>query len=149
MKAREIMSGDVRVVTPEDTITHAAQVMRDADVGLLPIVRSLNERVLEGVITDRDIAVRHVTNQCEGCTVAQHMTAGRIEAVRPDDDVHDVMGRMRHEKIRRMPVVDAHHQVIGIIAQADIARQVGPQEPKQVERLLEEISEPVHLPTSV
>ena len=149
MKAREIMSEDVRVVTPDEPLTHAAQLMRDADVGLLPVVRSLTERVLEGVITDRDITVRHVTNQCGGCTVAQHMTAGRIEAVRPDDDVHDVIGRMRHDKVRRMPVIDAHHRVVGIVAQADIARRIGPQEPRQVERLLEDVSEPAHLPASV
>lgn len=144
MKARQIMTEAPQVVTPDEPLTRAAQLMDSFGVGLVPVVRDRRSMRLAGVITDRDIAIRHVARgHGADCTVQQHMTEGGIAAVRPEDDVHDVMGRMAHEKLRRLPVVDAEHRLVGIIAQADIARGVGRVEPERVEKMLEEVSQPV------
>ena len=62
MKAHEIMTSKPEVVTPQDSIARAAQIMRDRDVGLVPVVRDASSMMLEGVITDRDLAVRHVAD---------------------------------------------------------------------------------------
>jgi CBS domain-containing protein len=142
MKAREIMTSDPQVVTPEDTITRAAQIMRESDVGIVPVVDDASSRRLRGVITDRDIAVRHVADSHgEDCRVRDHMS-GRLMKARPDDDVTQVLDTMQREQVRRMPVVGDDDRLIGIIAQADIAMDVGPDRPRDVQQTVEEISRP-------
>ena len=144
MRARDIMTTKLHVVMPDEPITAAAAIMADYDVGLVPVVRDFENMQLEGVITDRDIAVRHVApRHGEGCMVRDHMTEEHLDVVRAGDHVHDVIGRMRHDQLRRVLVIDADRRLVGIIAQADIARRVGPKEPILVEQLLEEVSEPV------
>lgn len=140
MKAREIMTPEPRVVAPDDTVSEAARIMRELDVGIVPVVDGERGR-LRGVITDRDIAIRHVADRHAGdCRVSEHMSE-RVTSVRPEDDVDDVMRRMQSEQVRRIPVVDGD-RLVGIIAQADIAVDVGPREPVKVEKTLERISEP-------
>lgn len=142
MKAREIMTPDPRVVTPDETLSAAAQIMRELDVGIVPVVNDMNGRTLRGVITDRDIAVRHVAEKHgDDCRVGDHMSDNVVK-VGPDDDVDDVMQRMGSDQLRRIPVVEDDGRVIGIIAQADVALDVGNRRPGEVERTLQRVSEP-------
>jgi CBS domain-containing protein len=121
MKARDIMTSNVECVTREDSLSRAAQLMRDADVGAIPVVEDRGSMRLLGVITDRDIAVRHVAgDNADDCTVGDHMTSGRIFTVSPDDDMDTVMRTMKTEQVRRVPVCEGD-RLVGIIAQADIA----------------------------
>jgi IMP dehydrogenase len=138
------MTTKLHVVMPDEPITAAAAIMADYNIGLVPVVGDFENMHLEGVITDRDIAVRHVApRHGEGCVVRDHMTKHHLDVVRASDHVHDVIGRMRHDQLRRVLVIDANRRLVGIIAQADIARRVGPIEPVLVEQLLEAISDPV------
>jgi CBS domain-containing protein len=122
MKAREIMTSSPEVVTPQDPISRAAQIMRDKDIGLVPVVRDSSSMMLEGVITDRDVAVRHVADGCtQDCNVGSHMSKGKISAVADSDDVDTVMATMERAEVRRVPVTDRTGKLVGIIAQADIA----------------------------
>ena len=122
MKAHEIMTSKPEVVTPNDPISRAAQIMRDKDVGLVPVVRDISSMVLEGVITDRDMAVRHVADgHTNDCSVASHMSRERISAVDQSDDVQTVLATMERAEVRRVPVTDKGGKLVGIIAQADIA----------------------------
>lgn len=142
MQAREIMTKDPQTLTPEATVTDAARIMRELDVGIVPVVRNGSDRQLEGVITDRDIAVRHVAeHHGNDCRVGDHMSSD-IATARPDDDVDRVMERMRDAKVRRMPVVEEGGKLVGIIAQADLSVKTGPGKTEAVERMVEEISEP-------
>lgn len=143
MKAREIMTPDPDIVTPDESIARAAQLMRDLDVGIIPVVDDRSGMHLQGVITDRDIAVRHVAegHQAE-CLVGDHMTADRLDCVEPDADADQVMEAMRRDQVRRIPVVEDGDRLVGIIAQADLAVEEGPQQPKEVAKTLERISEP-------
>ncbi len=137
MRVRDIMTGDPRSVRPEDTVKDAARVMRDGDFGAVPVID--REKHLSGIITDRDIAVRCVAEGHDGsCTVAEHMTR-QTRTVRSDDDVDRAMEVMRAERVRRVPVVD-DERVVGIVAQADLARQV--RDEGAVEATVEKISEP-------
>jgi CBS domain-containing protein len=148
MKARDLMTPNPECVLPNEEISSAAEIMARLDVGIVPVVDDFTTLRLRGVITDRDIAVRHVANRhTNGCLVKDHMTSGKIDVVHPDADAHDVLGRMAHDQVRRLPVVDDDHRLVGIIAQADVARRLGPSEPKQVEQMLERISEPAHRPS--
>ncbi len=121
MKARDIMTPDPEVVTPEQSISCAAQIMRDCDVGVVPVVNN-DGRTLIGLITDRDIAVRHVADGHAGdCTVGAHMTCDDIETVDADDDSEMVLDAMKRREVRRIPVTNANGRLLGVIAQADIA----------------------------
>lgn len=143
MKARDLMTERPEFVTPDDPVSRAARIMRDIDVGIVPVVEDPSSMRLEGVITDRDIAIRHVAEgHQQDCPVRGHMTSDRIDTVRPDADEQDVLRLMERDQVRRLPVVDEQGRLVGIIAQADIATRLGPREPEQVEELLEKISEP-------
>src|SRR5690606_22527349 len=101
MKARDLMTSNPEFVTPDDSIDRAAQIMRDVDVGIVPVVDNASDRRLQGVITDRDIAIRHVAEgHHEQCRVADHMTR-ELDTVNPDADGHEVLRLMEREKIRR------------------------------------------------
>jgi signal-transduction protein with cAMP-binding, CBS, and nucleotidyltransferase domain len=133
------------VVAVYDSIARAAVLMDELDVGMLPVVEGYDTMIAVGVITDRDIVTRHVAHlHSTECLVRDHMTAAPLSVVRPEDHVHDAIGRMKHDRIRRILVVDGDHKLVGVITQADIARRLGPAEPKLVEELLEEVSAPAH-----
>ena len=143
MLARDIMTRDPSVVTPNETVARAAEIMRERNVGMVPVVNDRTHMRLEGVITDRDIAVRCVAERHHrDCRVADHMTSDHLDIMRADAPVDDVIDAMEHDRVRRIPIVDERERLVGIIAQADIALRVGPSEPRKIETMLEHISEP-------
>jgi CBS domain-containing protein len=140
MKARDIMTANPESVTASDSIQAAARIMRDSDVGIVPVVDDEGSRRLRGVITDRDIAVRCVAEGRDGTCRVSDLMSGDLVTARPDDDVSKVMDRMKTEQVRRIPVVDDSDRLVGIIAQADIALD-GPGD-KEIGDVVEKISEP-------
>jgi CBS domain-containing protein len=144
MKAKDIMTERPQVVTPDDRVEKAAEIMREHDVGFVPIVNNRDTMTMEGVITDRDITVRHVAEaHSRECTLRQHMTRTPIETVRSDDDLRDVEQVMQRAQVRRVPVVEGS-RLIGVIAQADIAVAEAREHPDEVATTVEKISEPAH-----
>jgi CBS domain-containing protein len=139
MKARDVMTSNPECVTRDDTLSSAARIMRDRDTGFVPVVDSRDSMHVAGVITDRDIAIRHVADgHHDDCRVGDHMS-GSARSVSPDDDVDDVMDLMKREQIRRVPVIE-NDRLIGVIAQADLATsRVGD---RKVGDTVEKISEP-------
>jgi CBS domain-containing protein len=143
MKARDIMTREVTAVTADETIAKVAGVMRTLDVGMLPVIDTPRTRKLIGVITDRDIVVRCLAEGHTGlCDVQLHMTTGPLATVQPEATAQEIVTRMAGQQVRRLPVVDADGRLMGIVTQADIAREVGPTEPQLVERMMEGISQP-------
>jgi CBS domain-containing protein len=141
MRARDLMTRDPQCVTPDDSVSRAAELMRDQDTGIIPVVADTSSRRLRGVITDRDIAVRHVAEKHgDDCRVSNHMTDS-VASVAPDTDAEEVLRLMAERQVRRVPVVE-NEQIVGIIAQADVARELGSRAPEKVERTIERISEP-------
>jgi CBS domain-containing protein len=141
MKARDVMTPNPDVVTPDEPVTRAAEVMRDRNVGIVPVVEDRSSMKLRGVITDRDIAIRHVASGHDNsCRVGDEVSPQRLSTVGPDADVKDVMEVMKREQVRRVPVVEGNNRLVGIIAQADIAER-GPSE-KEVGKVVEKISQP-------
>lgn len=142
MHARDLMTPAPAVITPYDTVLRAAQVMRTMDVGMLPVVSDMNSLKLVGVITDRDIVVRHdALEHGPTARVHEHMTREPLVTVSPMTSLSEVAERMTRWKVRRLPVVDDQHRVVGIIAQADLATHVGPTDPRLVESVVEGISQ--------
>ncbi|HUO86057.1 MAG TPA: CBS domain-containing protein [Thermoanaerobaculia bacterium] len=121
MLSREIMTENPEVVLASDSLEEAARRMRDLDVGVMPVVEDRDGRRLEGVITDRDIVVRHVAEgHGAGCKVEEAMSRDGMVTVGPEDDVELVASRMSQSQVRRVPVVESG-RLVGIIAQADLA----------------------------
>jgi CBS domain-containing protein len=147
MKARDIMTSNPAVVTPNDPIAQAASMMQERDVGIVPVVDDPTSMRLVGVLTDRDIAVRCVAQRHDAtCAVRHHMTTHDLATVNADASVEDVMTEMERHRVRRIPVIGEGNHLEGIIAQADLAMKVGPTKPVAVEHLVEHISEPVAAP---
>lgn len=145
MKARDIMTPHPEAVIPSDLIQRAAEIMRDLDVGFVPIVGDRRTMQLRGVITDRDITIRHVAaGHPRECKVHEHMTAEPIEAVGPEASLAEVLSVMKRAQIRRVPVVENDGRIIGVIAQADIALKEGQAHPLEVAEAVEKISAPGH-----
>lgn len=143
MIARELMTSDPALVLADDTVATAAELMRTRGVGMLPVVDSLEVRRLIGVITDRDIVVRHVAfGHGPEAKVRTHMSAAPLITVMPATSPQGVAEKMMRFKVRRLPVVDAADRVVGIVTQADLARRIGPDDPELVERVVEAISSP-------
>lgn len=141
MKVREIMTQDPSCITRSDTIQSAAQKMRDENVGALPVVSDHLNKELIGMVTDRDIAVRAVAEGLTSdATVAQVMSREPLVTANAEDDVNDVMKMMGSEQVRRVPVLDEHNRIVGIVAQADIATKVN--RDKKTGDVVEEISKP-------
>lgn len=138
-KARDIMTANPQCVTPEDAVSRAAEIMRDANVGLVPVVEDQGSMRLAGVVTDRDIAVRVVAEgRGNDCRARDVMSSG-LATVRPDDDVSHVTDLMKREQVRRVPVVE-NDRLVGIIAQADVALDLGSD--RKTGDVVEKISEP-------
>lgn len=140
MKARDIMTSNLECVTRQDSLQEAARRMRDSDVGSIPVVEDRQSMRLVGLITDRDIAVRHVAgDNSPECSVGDHMTSDRLHTVSPEDDVDTVMRTMKAEKVRRVPVCEGD-RLVGMIAQADIATDAASD--RKTGDVVEKISEP-------
>ncbi|MBV9881293.1 MAG: CBS domain-containing protein [Gemmatirosa sp.] len=138
MKARDIMTKDPRVVTPETPVQEAARLMKSEDTGVLPVVDAESSRRLVGVITDRDIAIRVVGEGMSSAQVRDAMSPS-VKSCRPDDAIKDVLQVMSDAQVRRLPIVDDGGIVVGIVSQADVVREA---DGKKVERTIEAISEP-------
>ena len=147
MLARDLMTPNPCVVTADDPVSHAARLMRDENVGALPVVDDRTRMHVAGVITDRDIVVRCVAARHSGeCQVGDHMTTDRLDTVTPDTAATEVIRMMERDQVRRVLVTEGG-RLVGIIAQADLALKDGPLEPLVVERVLERVSAPsVRLP---
>jgi CBS domain-containing protein len=136
-KILEVMTRDVEVINPNDTLREAAEKMRSLNVGPLPVCDG--QRVL-GMITDRDIVVRAIALGRDPNTtqVADAMSSG-IEYCFDDDDVEDVLERMKDKQIRRVIVVDRNKKLVGIVAIGDLSGEISE---NKVGEALEGISEP-------
>jgi len=140
MKVQDIMTGEPRSVTPDSTAREAAQLMKEINAGVIPVVESTSSKKLVGVITDRDIAMRVVAEGKDaGCRVSEVMSSGNLKTCAPADDVDRVMETMSREQVRRIPIVDERGSLVGIVAQADIVRKA---DDKKAERTVEKISQP-------
>jgi CBS domain-containing protein len=134
--ARDLMTPGAECVNVDETLADAARKMRDLDVGALPICGSDNR--LAGVLTDRDIVVRSVAEGQNPAEVkAGDLAQGKPVTIGADDSVEKAMRTMSEHQIRRLPVIDGH-QLVGMLAQADLAREMSAEDVGDVVR---EVSE--------
>lgn len=135
----DVMTRGVRTMAPSDTVVRAAQAMDELNVGVIPVCEG---RKLVGMVTDRDIVVRGVAQEQDPGTLRlADVMSTNVRCAREDDDVDQVLHEMADSQIRRMPVVDARQQLVGIISLGDIAAKVADDD-EDVAGSLGEISTP-------
>ena len=144
LRAADIMTENPECVTPDSSLADAAMKMRDLDVGIIPVVDSEQGRRLKGVITDRDIAIRAVADGLDARTtrVLEVMTT-EVESCNKNDTVGDILRLMEREQVRRVPITDREGRLVGIVAQADVVRDIDSERGEhRVNDAIEHISEP-------
>lgn len=140
MTCKDIMTANPKCCVPDDPVSRAAEIMRNNDVGPVPVVRNRTGKQLAGVITDRDIAIKVVaTGRDPRTTRVEDVMSKGVVICRADDDCRHAADAMARHQVRRIPIVDADGKLTGIISQADIARRTNQEEAGEV---LEHISRP-------
>jgi CBS domain-containing protein len=136
MKVSEVMTRDVQTIRPDQPVQQAASFMLSADAGSVPVI---DGDKLIGMITDRDIAVRGVAKGYGPDTPVRELMTNDIICVREDDDVDDVASKMSEAQVRRLPVIDDHERLCGIVSLGDLSRDA---DEDAASEALEGVSEP-------
>jgi CBS domain-containing protein len=134
-RIQELMTVKPRTVKAGDSIVDAAKLMRGEDAGIAPIVDG--ERLV-GVLTDRDIAIRVVAEGKDpAATKVEDVASHELVTLDPEQDLDDALRLMAQHQVRRLPVVEQDGKLVGIVAQADVAKHA---DAGRTGKVVEEIS---------
>jgi len=121
MRVRDVMTKRVATCSPGADLAEAAMVMWRQDCGIVPVIQE-NGREAIGVITDRDICMAVATRHRRAEEIrVDEVISGKLFRVTPDDDLKTALATMRRERVRRLPVVNAHGRLEGLVSLTDIA----------------------------
>jgi CBS domain-containing protein len=127
---RELMTANPRAIEADKPVAEAAKMMRDEDVGLAPIVEG--DRLV-GTLTDRDIAIRVVAEGRDPeSTTVREVASTELVTIDPDQSLDEALRLMAQHQVRRLPVVEEDGRLVGVLAQADVARHGDDSETGQV-----------------
>ena len=118
MKVSEIMSRDVQIASPQQTIAEIARIMADREIGFLPVG---DDDRLVGTITDRDIVIRAVADGLRGDTKVREVMSRDVKYCFEDEDVDEVAHNMGDIQVRRLPVVSREKRLTGVVSIGDAA----------------------------
>jgi CBS domain-containing protein len=135
LRCSEIMTKNVRTAGPDTPLREVAVLMRDGDMGAVPVV---DDGKLIGIVTDRDIVVRAVSEGKTADTPVRHAMTAELFTVSPDDFVFEAVRLMGDKQVRRIPVINNDGSLAGIIAMADVALEM--EDEREIAETLEEIS---------
>jgi CBS domain-containing protein len=137
-KINEVMTQRPRAVTPQTSVREAARLMQEEDVGSLPVVDEGARLV--GIVTDRDVAVRVVGGGLDPeATHVGEVASADVITLTPEHDLDEALGLMARAQVRRLPIVAGENELVGMLAQADIARA---SKEKTTGEVIEAISRP-------
>lgn len=140
-RCRDIMTENPICCLPRDSVTTAARLMMEHDIGLLPVVTSRSDKDVVGVITDRDIALAVVARGADPVETKVESVMSRHPLVcSPDDAYQKVVLTAARRHVRRMPVVDYSGRLLGIVSQADVALRI--RDRRQTADFIREVSKP-------
>jgi len=118
MKVSEVMTQDILIANPDQSVQQAARMMADIDAGVLPVGE--NDRLV-GIITDRDIAIRCVAKGKGPDAKIRDVMSVDVKYCFSDQDIDEVTRNMAEIQVRRLPVVDRDKRLVGIVSLGDIA----------------------------
>ena len=139
-KCREVMTTNPVYCLPGDRVAKVAQLMKSTDIGSVPIVEDEQSKRLVGIVTDRDLALKIVAEGRDPkATKAEDVMTRKVVTCHAEDDMQKALDAMSEHKLRRIPVVDNNHGIVGIIAQADVATRVD--QPEKTAAMVKGISQ--------
>ena len=119
-KIRDLMTPSPATVSPDQPVIESAKIMRDEDVGIVPIAEG--DRLV-GTVTDRDITTRVVAEGKDPqSTPVSEIASTQLVTIDPDQEIEEALRLMAQHQVRRLPVVEEDGRLVGIVAQADVAR---------------------------
>ena len=118
MKVRDAMTRDVRLIRPDQTIRDAAHLMAELDIGCLPVE---DDDRMVGMITDRDIAVRAIAEGRGPDALIRDVMSTEVKYCFDDQSIDEITQNMADLRLRRLPVVDRHKRLVGILSLGDLA----------------------------
>jgi CBS domain-containing protein len=136
MKIRDVMTRNVEIARPDEPVQVLAQRMSRGGFGFMPVC---DGRTVVGTITDRDLTIRVLASGAPGSTPAAVMMTHEATVVHEDDDLEEVVAKMGDEQLRRLPVVNARREIIGVVSIGDLAPLVNR---RFSGKALEDISKP-------
>ena len=136
MQIREVMTSEVRLATPDQTICDTAKIMAESDAGAVPV---RDHDRLVGVITDRDITIRAVANHLSPDTPVRDVMSREVLYCYEDEDIEHVARNMGDNQVRRLPVLNRDKRLVGIVSIGDLAKRA---EPLATAEALTDISRP-------
>jgi CBS domain-containing protein len=140
MKIREIMSSNPVCCVPGDTAQKVAKMLRDENVGAVPVVEDQQSHKLVGMITDRDLCCSVVAGGLDPKTTSiESFISAELVTCRDGDNLEKCEKAMQEHQVRRIPIVDGDGRCIGIVSQADLALK---DKPEKVSKTVAEISKP-------
>lgn len=137
MRCREIMTGKVSVANGEMTLQDVAKMLKDGDIGILPVVEKDTNKLL-GLVTDRDIVVRAVAEGRGIETPVSEIMTMTLYTAKPDDFAFQAIRTMGDKQVRRVPIVNDEGVLQGIVSMADVALEM--EDEREIAETLEEIS---------
>ena len=139
-KCNEVMTKDPVCCLPTDNVAKAAQLMKDENIGSIPVIENEQSHTLVGIVTDRDLALTIVAEGRDAkSTLVEAVMTHKLVTCLADDDLQKALGAMAEHQLRRILVVDHENRIVGIIAQADVATRLD--EPESTGEMVKEISQ--------
>jgi CBS domain-containing protein len=136
-RIKDVMTPSPTTVEPDASVVEAARTMRERDTGIVPVVE--NGKLI-GTVTDRDIVVRLIAEGRDpGSATVREIASTDLVTVDPQQDLDEGLRLMARHKVRRLPVVETDGRLVGIVSQADVARQ---EDDARTGEVVEQISEP-------
>lgn len=118
LSIRQVMTRDVTIVTLNDSLQTAAQMMREFDIGLIPVGEQAQ---LVEMLSDRDIAIRAVAEGLSPTELVEKIMSAEVAYIFEDDSVEEAARYMSELQVRRLPVVNHDHQLVGIVSLGDVS----------------------------
>lgn len=136
----DVMTRNPVCAQPDDTVASVAQMMKERDIGPIPIVEDIVSKRLVGIVTDRDLAMKIVAEGRDpNTTKVRDVMTQDVVTTRDDEDIQHALDAMSQHQLRRILVVDEKDTLVGIIAQADIATRMN--QPETTGEVVKDISE--------
>jgi CBS domain-containing protein len=139
-KCNDVMTKNPVCCLPNDLAIKAAELMKSGQIGSIPVIENEQTKKLVGIITDRDLTLRIVAEGLDAkSTKVNAVMTRKVVTCHAEDDLQKALDAMSEHQLRRIPVVNDNNEIIGIIAQADVATRVD--QPQKTAELVKEISQ--------
>ena len=138
-KCDEVMTKNPVCCLPNDVVAKVAQLMKSENVGSIPVIENEQTKKLIGIVTDRDLTLKVVAEGLDSKSIkAETVMTLEVVTCLASDDLQKALDAMASHQLRRIPVIDKDHKVVGIIAQADVATRVN--QPEKTAEMVKGIS---------